>query len=165
MNLKTLLACVLLSAIGAQPALAYCSPELDYTVKGEFRRSDIVATARVESVSWLNEKRQPTKLAGPLALGNMPGGFDPYIGAYYTVRLIKTYKGNPPHRFRIFSENTEARTPLRIGPSLLLFITRVTKSDEYARAGDLTVDYCGNSLSASRANKALRLIGRLSQRR
>ena len=138
---------------------------MDYTVKGEFNRSDIVAIVKVESVIWLDEKRLPAKLAGPLTLGNIPGAFDPYIGAYYTVSLVRAYKGLPPRRFRIFSENTEARTPLRIGPNLLLFITRVPKSDEYARAGDLTVDYCGNSILASRAHKTLQQIGRLSHRR
>jgi len=149
----------------SQPALAYCYPDVDDSVRGEFRRSDIVAIVRAERVRWLDENRRPTKLKKPLALGNMPGGFDPYVGAYYTVRLIRAFKGNPPTHFLIFSENTEARTPLRMRRPLLLFITRSKINDEYQRAGDLLVDYCGNSALASKATNEVRLVSRLAARR
>jgi hypothetical protein len=149
---------------GSGGAWAYCPPELDYSVAGEFRRSDIVALVRPESVTWLDEHRKPTKLRPPLAFGNIPGGLDPYIGAYYSMRLVKSFKGNPPARFQIFSENTTARTPLRVGEVLLLFISRTDVSDEYQRIGDLTVDNCGNSVLASKATKEIRLVSRLAAR-
>lgn len=147
-----------------QNVWAYCSPDLDYSVRGEFRRADIVAIVRAESVIWLDEQRRPTKLRKPLAFGNTPGGFDPYIGAYYAVRLIEAFKGNPPTRFRIFSENTTARTPLRMGKNLLLFISRSRSTDAYQRIGDLTVDNCGNSALASKAAREVRLVSRLANR-
>lgn len=150
---------------GSQSGWARCSEGLDYSVAGEFRRSDIVAVVRAEGVTWLDENRKPTKLKSPLALGNIPGGFDPYIGAYYSVILERAYKGNPPPKFLIFSENTSARTPLVMGKPLLLFLTRAKAGDEYVRVGDLTVDSCGNSVRADRAPKTVRLVGRLSTRR
>ena len=140
MNFRRCIGGFALFMLGIQSAWAYCPANLDYSVKGEFSRSDVVAIVKAEKVTWLDEKRQPAKLRKPLMLGNQPGGFDPYIGAYYSVRLVKAFKGRPAHSFRIFSENTTARTNLRIGPELLLFITRTKVCDEYRRADDFTVD-------------------------
>lgn len=164
MYIRTLVAFLLLAG-GSHPAWAYCSPDVDRSVAGEFRRSDIVALVRAESETWLDENRQPTKLKQPLAFGSLPGGFDPYIGAYYSVRLVKAFKGNPPARFRIFSENTTARTPLRMGPTLLLFISRTKIADEYRSVGDLVVDNCGNSALAAKASEKLRRVSRLAAHR
>jgi len=135
---------------------------LDYSIRGEYRRSDIVALVRAERVIWLDKNRKPTKLKKPLTFGSIPGGLDPYIGAYYSVRLVRAIKGKVPARFRIFSENTTARTPLRLGQTLLLFISRTRVADEYRRVGDLTVDNCGNSALASRAPRVVRLVSRLA---
>jgi hypothetical protein len=160
------LACIsLLLATSSQQAWATCYPNEDYSVTAEFHRSDIVALVRAEGVVWLDENRKPTELRPPLTFGTMPGGFDPYIGAYYSVRLIKGFKGNPPNHFRIFSENTTARTPLRIGPILLLFIYRTRVADDYKNIGDLVVDNCGNSALASKVPKELSLISRLATHR
>lgn len=159
----TVLAAAFLFLVGgSHSASAYCPSEVDYSIGGEFRRTDIVAVVRAESVTWLDEQRRPTKLRKHLAFGSTPGGFDPYIGAYYSVRLVKAFKGNPPHRFRIFSENTTARTPLRMNENLLLFVSRSNVADEYRRVGDLTVDNCGNSALASKAARKIRLVSRLA---
>ena len=165
MRYRLSLAGFLLLIGGSQNAWAYCSEGLDYSVSGEFRRADIVAVVRAESVTWLDENRKPTKLKGPLTLGDIPGGLDPYIGAYYSVRLERAYKGNPPPRFLIFSENTTARTPLVMGKPLLLFLTRAKAGDEYVRVGDLTVDSCGNSALADKVPQTVRLLGQLSTHR
>jgi hypothetical protein len=165
MRYRVLVAGLLLLVGGSQRALAYCSEDLDYSLRGEFHRSDIVALVRVQAVTWLDENRSPTKLKQPLGLGNIPGGLDPYVGAYYSVKLVKAFKGNPHKRFRIFSENTTARTPLRIGPSLLVFLTRAKVADEYQRVGDLTVDSCGNSALAAKVPQRVRLVGRLGAHR
>lgn len=157
MCFRTVLVAIALMIFGGQPALAYCPPNLDYTLKGEFVRVDFVVLVRVEKVTWLDDQRRPTKLKMPLALGNQPGGLDPYIGAYYSVRLIEAFKGNPPRTFRVFSENTSARTPLRMDKNLLLFLTRSRAANEYERVGDLTADSCGNSsLATTRKVAALR---------
>lgn len=164
MRLPVSISKFLVLLVTSQAALAYCPPELDYSVRGEFKRSDIVALVRAQSVTWLDENRKPTRLKPPLAIGSIPGGLDPYIGAYYEVSLVKAFKGDPPARFRIFSENTTARTPLRMGKTLLLFISRTTKADEYQRVGDLTVDYCGNSALAAKVPKRVSLVDELSRR-
>ena len=164
MNFLRCTGALALFMLGNQSAWAYCPANLDYSVKGEFGRSDIVAIVRAEKVTWLDEKRQPAKLKKPLMLGNQPGGFDPYIGAYYAVRLVKAFKGRPARSFTIFSENTTARTPLKIGPALLLFITRTKVGDEYRRADDLTVDSCGNSSLANSAPRKIKLLSRLAAR-
>jgi hypothetical protein len=155
MSVRTIIGALVLLVTGAEPAWAYCPPNLDYSISGEFRRADIVAIVRAEGVTWLDENRRPTRLRKPLTFGNHPGGFDPYIGAYYTVRLVKGFKGHPPRTFRVFSENTTARTPLRMGPNLLVFLTRTRTGDEYHRVGDLKVDSCGNSSLATARKVAL----------
>jgi len=161
-----ILAGVFLLLLGAnQPAWATCYPNEDYSVAAEFHRSDIVALVRATGVVWLDENREPTRLKRPLTFGKMPGGFDPYIGAYYSVRLVRRFKGNPPSRFRIFSENTTARTPLRMGPTLLLFIYRTRVADDYKNVGDLVVDNCGNSALASGVPNEVRLVSQLAGHR
>ena len=165
MRVQVLIAAIVVLLGSSERAWAYCLPDLDYSVAGEFRRSDIVALVRPESVTWLDEHRKPTRLRQPLTFGSIPGGLDPYIGAYYSVRLVRAFKGNPPIRFRIFSENTTARTPLRMHALLLLFITRTTADDEYQRVGDLTVDACGNSALAAKVPREIKLISRLAAAR
>jgi hypothetical protein len=165
MRAGVLIAAFVILLGASERACAYCPSEVDYSVAGEFRRSDIVALVRPNSVTWLDEHRKPTKLKPPLALGSIPGGLDPYIGAYYSVGLVRAFKGNPPRQFRIFSENTTARTPLRMGAVLLLFISRTKVADAYQRAGDLTVDVCGNSALASKARRQVRAVSRVAARR
>jgi hypothetical protein len=164
--------CIVSPALGliaaaalSSPVLAYCPPEVDYSVRGEFRRADIVAIVRAKKVTWLDESRRPTELKSPLTFGNLPGGLDPYIGAYYEVTLEQAFKGRPSRRFRIFSENTTARTPLVMDKPLLLFITRETVGDEYHVAGDFTVDNCGNSARADTKPELVRTVRQLANHR
>jgi hypothetical protein len=134
-------------------------------MKQEFARSAFVGLIRVKAVTWLDENRRPTRLRPPLMLGTMPGGFDPYSGALYTVDRITTYKGRQPSRFDIFSENTEARTPLRVGQSYLGFLYRATTADEWDRVGDLMIDYCGYSAPASKVADRIAKVKRLARSR
>ena len=135
---------------------AYCPPDLDYSVRGELNRSDYVGIVRVVGVTWLDENRSPTKLGGNLMLGSMPGGFDPYEGANYRVIPERTFKGKASKRLIIFSENTEARTPLKMGSRYLVFLERQHVADEYRRVGDLMIDYCGNSSLLGKASTKLK---------
>lgn len=148
----------------ALPAFAACA-HADYSLRGEFRRAGIVATVVVTEEVWLDANRRPAALKPPLRPGDQPRGLDPYAGAYYTANLRRAYKGDPPRRFRIFSENTSGRTPLRLRTPLLLFITRSPSGDDYVRAGDLVVDSCGNSAVAATVPERLRRLERLARRR
>jgi hypothetical protein len=127
-------------------------------VRGEYDRADYVGVVRVGGVVWLDEQRRPTKLHGRLMLGAIPGGFDPYIGADYRVTPERTFKGAPAKALIIFSENTEARTPLKVVSRYLVFLNRRTVGDEYDRVGDLMIDYCGNSVPLSDARRAMSTI-------
>ena len=139
-------------------ANAYCPPTIDYSVRGEFGRADYVGVVRVSGVTWLDEQRRPTKLAGNLMLGAIRGGLDPYSGANYSVIPVKTFKGNASKPLVIFSENTEARTPLTIGSRYLVFLERQSVADEDRRVGDLMIDYCGNSSTVGNSRAALSII-------
>jgi hypothetical protein len=155
----TILLCMATAvSLTALVAYAYCPPETDYSVRGEYERAEFVGIVRVDSVVWLDEQRRPTTLHGHLMLGTIPGGFDPYIGADYHVMPEHTFKGAPAKTLTIFSENTEARTPLRIGERYLVFLERVTVGDEYRRIGDLMIDDCGNSIGLADAWRAISII-------
>jgi len=154
----TLFLIAMAASLTARVAIAYCPPEIDYSVQGEFERADYVGVVRVGGVVWLDEQRRPTKLHGRLMLGKIPGGFDPYDGADYHVTPERTFKGAPAKSLTIFSENTEARTPLEGGARYLVFLSRQTVGDEYRRVSDLMIDYCGNSVPLSDAGRAISII-------
>lgn len=157
---------LLLSAAAlAGPVKANCDPAVDYSVKGEYRRSEFVGLVTVRSVTWLDEDRKPAPLRGPLMLGSIPGGFDPYSGALYDVSVNRAFKGRSAGRIDIFSENTEARTPLKVGARYLVFLYRQMRSNDDDRAGDRMIDYCGNSAFAAKAGRKIALLERLSRRR
>ena len=125
------------------------------SVKGEFARSAYVATVQVVRTTWLDESRRPARLHGHLMLGSIPGGFDPYSGANYKARVLKLYKGKPAKFLTVFSENTEARTPLKTGAKYLVFLERQTVGDEDRRVGDLMIDYCGNSTTFAKSKTVI----------
>jgi hypothetical protein len=144
-------------------ALAYCDPAIDRTPPGEFKRSAFAGIVQVVRTTWLDDARRPAALKPPLMLGIIPGGFDPYSGAQYRARVLRQYKGQP-HRFvTIFSENTEARTPLTDGSKYVVFLYRVETGDEDERKGDLMIDTCGNSVVLSKAGALLPALDRLAR--
>lgn len=157
-RLSAFLVSIFAACAAASVAVAYCPPEIDYSVRGEFERDAYVGVVRVLGVTWLDEKRRPTRLHGKLMLGAIPGGFDPYSGADYRVEPVRTFKGHTAGPLTIFSENTEARTPLTVGAKYLVFLERQTVADENRRVGDLMIDYCGNSATLSNAGPALAVI-------
>ena len=119
---------------------------------------------RVVRETWLDENWRPTTLKPPLRLGSLPSGLDPYAGAYYSVELARSFKGKLPAALRIFSENTTARTPLEVGGDYLVFLKREAKGDAYVRAGDLTIDNCGNSGPWMHRRRAAQLVEKLARR-
>ena len=122
-----------------------------YSVAEESQRAEFIVEVRSRKETWLGEEGKPAPLKPPFQNGaKRPWGFDPYVGAYYDVEVLRTYKGNPPRRLRLFSENSTARFHLWVGKTYLLFLT------EASWPGDnnlYTVDTCGNSGDLGRSGK------------
>lgn len=153
----------------AQPASAYCFTEAEvgprfYSIEKEFARSRYVATVRVESEIWLGLDGKPKALTGPFRFGGpRPWGFDDYMGAYYDVVVTEPFKGNPPRRLRLFSENSTARFWLRRGQDYVVFADN-GKFDAPVNAA-LTVDACGNSpMVRTKAKKLVQTLRKLRTR-
>ncbi|HET8611211.1 MAG TPA: hypothetical protein VFL92_00415 [Sphingomonas sp.] len=135
-----------------------------YTVQHEFRRAEYVVKAKVLKEIWLGEDGKPKPLQPPFQNGApRPWGFDPYIGAFYDLQIEKVFKGEPPMRIRLFSENSTARFWLKVGSEQLLFITEDTFEQPVGR--QLTMDICGNSEPFSMAQALLRQIRHITQTR
>ncbi len=159
-------------AVGA-PALAqaYCVgwdktlPNYDpkfYSVSHEFRRSEYIVEVKVDRETWLDEDGKEKPLQPPFQNGGpRPWGFDPYMGAYYDLEVLKSFKGRPPRRLRVFSENTTARFWLVVGSKHILFLTEETFDPPVLKS--LTVDTCGNSKPLDTASGLLRTLGRLDR--
>jgi hypothetical protein len=147
------------------PALAFCLtslPEIPrdyYSVAKEFGRSAYVATVRVTKEVWIGEDGKPTALHPPfLNRGPQPLGFDPYKGAFYDVDLLKAYKGSPNARLSLFSDNSTARFPMKVGSDYLVFMS-LEQTD--GLGPQLGLDNCGNSAPLVYSAKALRSVKRL----
>ena len=156
---------------GALPstARAYCVgwdkslPNYDpryYSVSHEFGRSKYVLEARVVRETWLGEDGKEKPLQPPFQNGGpRPWGFDPYIGAYYDVQVLRVFKGRPPGMLRLFSENSTARFWLAVGSTHVLFVSE----GEFDKPGgrslpvgrSLTIDTCGASQPLDKAGALL----------
>ncbi len=118
--------------------------------------------ARVLHEIWLGEDGKPKSLKPPFQFGSpRPWGFDPYIGAYYDVQILKVFKGRPATQLRLFSENSTARFWLTMGTDYLLFISTEPFDPPIGQA--LTIDTCGNSALVSKAAAALRIVKGLTK--
>jgi hypothetical protein len=155
---------------GPAVALAYCPgwdkslPDYDpnyYSVPQEFNRSDHVVEVRVLRETWLGEDGKPKRLEPPFQNGaKKPWGFDPYVGAYYDVEVLKSFKGKAPKNMRLFSENSTARFWFDVGSEQVLFVSKGTFDPPIGRR--LSVDTCGNSQSLAKAAGLLGKLNRLS---
>lgn len=160
-------------AVGWMPAaaIAYCPgndrllPHYDpkfYSVTEEFSRARYVVTVRVISETWLGEDGAKKALKPPFQNGaSRPWGFDPYLGAYYRVKIISVFKGRPSTTLRVFSENSTGRFILNVGADYLLFVTNETFD---VIGSQFTVDTCGNSASLDKAQVTLSQVRRLARR-
>ena len=92
-----------------------------------------------------------------------PRGFDSYIGAYYDVDVIETFKGGPPKRLRLFSENTTARFWLDVGSELLIFVT--DELFDPPIGWKPTLDICGNSSLANNSQATVSQVKQLASRK
>jgi hypothetical protein len=137
-----------------------------YSAAHEFRRSKHVVEGRAVREVWLGDDAKEKPLEPPFQFGGRrPWGLDPYMGAYYTIEVVRVFKGNPPDFVKLFSENTTARFWLNVGDEYILFITEREFSDPDTGAPigmQLTTDNCGNSRPLQGADKLLRSLEHLS---
>jgi len=148
---------------GADPTVSGSRPDY-YSVRQEFARAKFVAEVTAEREIWLGDDGKPKPLQPPYHFGGdrpSSGIFDPYLGAYFDVRVRRSFKGNPPSRLRLFSSNTTGRFFLTKGQSYVLFVTTGKFDPPIGRSW--TVDNCGNSDSTSKRS-LFRQVERLSRR-
>ena len=144
-------------SVGSLPsaAFAYCigydrsGPNYDpryYSVGHELQRSRFVVRAKVTSETWIGEDGKEKALEPPFQMGaSRPWGFDPYMGAFYTLRIESMFKGKPPRQLRVFSENSTARFTLGKGQEILAFVS--VEVFDKPIGEQFTLDTCGNSRS------------------
>ena len=120
-------------ALGLHDMLPVC-PRGKTTVHDEYRGSDVVVVGTVVR-------------ATPVPLSR-----DFQEGTAYTVRVNETLKGKAPAQLRLFSENSGARFPMRVGTKYLLFIDHLERS---------VIDNCGNSGPVVTHRKAVATARRL----
>ena len=160
-------------AVGMMPtvAKAYCVgwdkevPNYDpdyYSVSHEFRRSKYVIRAKVIRETWLGEDAKPKPLKPPFQFHSpRPWGFDPYVGAYYDVKVEEALKGRPPAVLRLFSENSTSRFWLKPGSEWVLFVTDET-FDELMGV-QATANTCGNMQALPKGASVLRAARQLAE--
>jgi hypothetical protein len=128
-----------------------------YSVPHEYHRAKYVIVARVIRETWLGEDGRPKPLRPPFQDGRpRPWGFDPYAGAYYDVRVERAFKGRPPPKLRLFSENSTARFWLKVGTEHVLFVTEEAFDSPIDK--QLTIDTCGNSKPLPQARSLVRSL-------
>jgi len=143
----------------SSPALAYCVgwdktlPNYDpryYSVGHEFRRAEWVIKAKVLKEVWIGDDGKEKPLAPPFQNdAPRPWGFDPYSGAFYDLKIERSFKGHPPSVIRVFSENSTGRFWLHRGEEILAFV--FTGAFEAPIGKQLTLDTCGNLESYPKA--------------
>jgi hypothetical protein len=128
----------LLLAATASPSRAYC--ERYPTVAEEFAEAEYVFLAQVTSA-----RLDPAD--------DDPDGFE---GIEYSVRALRSYKGEPPANLLLFSENSTGRWPMMVGGWYLVFVgsKRPVGFDDPARR-EYAVSNCGNSFAVSHVPMAL----------
>ena len=150
---------------------AYCPgndptvPDYDphyYSVPKEFGRAKYVVEVRVLRETWLGDDGKVKLLKPPFQDGaRRPWGFDPYIGAYYDVKVLQVFKGALKPELRLFSDNSTSRFWLDVGSDYLLFISDDTFDPPIGV--QLTTDNCGNSAGIKDARATVRTLEALSR--
>jgi hypothetical protein len=132
--LLTFLLCLVFPGVASAACLL-----TDYSTRADFLRSKAVLVGRV-----LSER-------------DVPGSddLDTPGGTFYLLKVLETLRGAPGRTVEIFSENSSARFPMRIGTSYLLFL--------YKQQGVLSADYCGNSGPVANKADVLRAVRQLAK--
>jgi hypothetical protein len=118
--------------------------------------------AKVLKETWIGEDGKPKPLKPPFQDGQpRPWGFDPYMGAFYDLRVETIFKGNPPSTLRVFSENSTARFWLLPGEEILAFVSTGAFDPPVGR--QLTLDTCGNFAFFPRAQRLIPAVLKAAQ--
>jgi hypothetical protein len=161
-------------SLGTMPssAFAYCVgwdktlPNYDpqyYSVSHEVRRSEWVVRAKVLKETWVGEDGKDKALQPPFQNSSpLPLGFDPYAGAFYDLQVERTFKGQPPLTFRVFSENATNRFWLNKGREILAFVS--TEVFEAPIGKQFTLDTCGNFRPFPQANGIMAAVRKAAER-
>jgi hypothetical protein len=123
-----------------------------YSVSHEFRRSKYVVKARVLREIWVGYDGKEKPLQPPFQHG--------YAGAYYDVKVLQVFKGNPKPELRLFSENSTGRFGLGIGFDYILFVSQ--ENFDSPIGIKLTTDRCGNSAGINDAQPTVHALQGLS---
>lgn len=136
--------------IGADDTLPAYKPDY-YALPVEFDRVQFVVEAEVVRETWVGEDGKPRRVVPPFGGGgNRPWGLAaPYLGAWYDLKIVRSFKGRSRTRLRLFSENSTARFWLNKGERYLLFMNMESFDPPVGRA--LTIDNCGNSAESAHA--------------
>jgi hypothetical protein len=120
-----------------------------------------VIEGKVIRETWLGEDGKEKALQPPFQNGAKKlWGFDPYVGVYYDVRVLKSFKGDAPPTVRLFSENSTARFWFDVGSKQVLFVSEETFDEPVGRKP--TMYTCGNSAPLSKAGTLLRKLRALA---
>jgi len=111
---------LLLSAAVASP-MAFGACLGDYSLSGEYHRSDAVLTGLVTDAHLIEDKGDPVS----------------FLAIVYSVRVDRSYRGDLRGVVRVYSENSSGRFPMELGTHYVLFLH---KSGPNLAAYD-----CGNS--------------------
>jgi len=109
------------------------------TIEKEFHQRPVVVTAKVLS-----------------SAGEIPAMDKADALEYFTIRVLKSYKGETKGRLRFFNEVNSGRFPVDVGQTYLLFLV----SDKRG----WFVDSCGNSGELGHSTATLRKVAHLSGR-
>jgi len=140
MRVRAFIIC-LVTFVFAGSALAQPQWRARPSVRAEFTNSAVVILGKVISAR-----------DGPEA-----GGF--IKGTFYSIQVAKVFKGSPPKKVELYSENSSGRFPMKVGSSyLILAYEGVFEGIEGRR---LALDNRGNSGTEKRSKNALKILNEL----
>lgn len=111
----------------------------DYSIEGEYQRSEAVVLASVASERVVPDPDDPKGFAGII----------------YTLHVQESFRGTPSKTMEVFSENSSGRFPMEKGKAYILFL--------YRQQGRLSADYCGNSGPALQKQDVVAVVRRLGK--
>ncbi len=108
------------------------------SLEQEYENSAVVFVGRVISKEFTSESKN-------------------YLdGITYSVSVQEILRGTSAKTFRLFSENSSGRFPMRVGATYLVFA--------YEALGRLTVDSCGNSGKLPEKAEVLSVLRKMKSR-
>jgi hypothetical protein len=137
MRLGVLLTLLLPAVVASPGAAGVCLG--DYSLSGEYSRSEAVLTGMVTDAHLVEDKADP----------------EIFAGIDYSVRVDRSYRGDLHGVVHVYSENSSGRFPMELGTRYVLFLH---KSGTNLAAYD-----CGNSGTIDDKSTVLRALSALSR--